>query len=378
MPLDAGIAADKGLRVLFPDEHDTIDAAGRGFRDEVGTQMNLRLNDLADIARTHPPVEEAIHDEASLEAIKEVSGGDAFVSEFEAFLDEFGYRATGEIDVSRPRWRDDPAGLLQVIRGNLRAGEHDAYREHLRELEDEAAEAVAELTEKAERGLFGPIRRRMVGRLLKVYRGYIPLRDELKHGTAHLFAAWHDGLQQAGEHLAARGQLETPDDVWYLRKDELFDLLASREAPTPDIDSRRRDHERFTQLDAPPLLTSEGEAPTAAVTHDVGADTLVGTGVSSGVVEGTAQVVFDPSETTLEPGEILVAPSCDPGWTPLFLNAAGVVTDVGGRMTHGALVAREYGLPGVMSVRKATSRIETGQRIRIDGSQGTVEIVGDG
>lgn len=375
MPLFAGIAADKGLRILFPDEQDTIDAAGRGFRDEVGTQMNLRLNDLADIARDHPPIAEALRSEESLDSIEAASGGDEFVDELESFLDEFGHRTSGEIDVSRPRWRDNPGGLLQVIRGNLLAGEHDTYREHLRELEDEAAVAVADLTEKAGHGLFGPIRQRVVSRLLKVYRGYISLRDEPKHGTAHLFAAWHEGLQQAGEHLAERNQLETPADVWYLRKDELFELLASREAPIPDIDGRRRDHERFKRLDAPPLLTSEGEAPTAAVAHDFGEDTLVGTGVSSGIVEGTARVVFDPSETTLEPGEILVAPSCDPGWTPLFLNAAGLVTDVGGRMTHGALVAREYGLPGVMSIRNATSRIETGQRIRVDGSQGTVELL---
>lgn len=376
-PLFAGIAADKALRVLLPDDEETIDAAGRGFRNEVGTQMNLRLNDLADISRDHPPVAEALRDEESLDAIKEVSDTDRFGNRFDYFLDIFGHRTAGEVDISRPRWRDDPTGVLQVVRGNLLTGERQSYRDHLQELEVEAEAAVAELKEKAGGGLFGLLRRRAVSRLLKVYRGYISLRDEPKHGTARLFAAWHDGLQQAGEHLAEREQLESPDDVWYLRRDELFDLLASREAPTPDIDGRRRDHERFTRLDAPPLLTSEGEAPTAAVAHEVGENTLVGTGVSSGIIEGMARVVFDPSETTLENGEILVAPSCDPGWTPLFLNAAGVVTDVGGRMTHGALVAREYGLPGVMSVRKATSRIETGQRIRVDGAQGTVELIGD-
>jgi pyruvate,water dikinase len=129
-------------------------------------------------------------------------------------------------------------------------------------------------------------------------------------------------------------------------------------------------------MDAPPVLTSEGEAPIASVDReDVPGGALVGTGVSAGVVEGVARVVRDPAEETIERGEILVAPSSDPGWTPLFLNAAGMVVEVGGRMSHGALVAREYGLPAVVSVPEATRRIETGQRVRIDGTRGTVEIV---
>ncbi len=124
------------------------------------------------------------------------------------------------------------------------------------------------------------------------------------------------------------------------------------------------------------MLTSEGEAPTSRrESADVPDGTLTGTGVSSGVVEGRARVVYDPAEETIAKGEILVAPSSDPGWTPLFLNAAGMVVEVGGRMSHGALVAREYGIPAVVSVPDATRRIETGQRVRIDGAQGTVEIV---
>lgn len=374
MPLFAGIAADKALKSIFPEEHDTIDAAGRGASDEVGTRMNLRLSDLEAIAREHPAVEKAIRNCQSLDSIGDVEGGDAFVREFEAFLDVFGHRTTGEIDVSRPRWQNDPAGLLQIVRGNLRTETDETYRDHLRDRQHEAEQAVEYLQNKADHGVLGPLRRRIVRRLLGVYRGYIPLRDEPKHGTAHLFAAWHEELQAAGDHLAANDQLDDPDDVWYLRKNELFELLDAADATGPDIDRRRREHERCTRLDAPPLLTSVGEIPTVT-DRDLGDDALAGTGVSSGVIEGTARVISDPSESVLERGEILVAPSCDPGWTPLFRNAAGVVTDVGGRMTHGALVAREYGLPAVMSVPTATTRIETGQRIRVDGSRGVVELI---
>ncbi|WP_255681436.1 PEP-utilizing enzyme [Natrinema sp. SYSU A 869] len=129
-------------------------------------------------------------------------------------------------------------------------------------------------------------------------------------------------------------------------------------------------------MDAPPVLTSEGEAPSADIEReDVPDDALVGTGVSGGIVEGPARVVHDPAEETIEKDEILIAPSSDPGWTPLFLNAAGIVVEVGGRLSHGALVAREYGLPGVVSVAEATQRIETGDHIRVDGTRGTVELL---
>ncbi|MBX0297813.1 PEP-utilizing enzyme [Haloarcula nitratireducens] len=143
-----------------------------------------------------------------------------------------------------------------------------------------------------------------------------------------------------------------------------------------DIDTRRREHTRNIELDAPPVLTSEGEVVRGQTESEPPSENaLVGTGVSPGVVEGVARVIRDPKTATVERGEILVAPLTDPGWTPLFLNAAGLVSEVGGAVSHGALVAREYGLPAVVSVSDATRRIRTGQRIRIDGTHGTVELL---
>lgn len=187
--------------------------------------------------------------------------------------------------------------------------------------------------------------------------------------------AWHEALRDAGERLVAEGIVDSSDDVWFLRKDELFAALDG-DSIEVDIAARRAEFKHHAAMDAPPVLTSDGEAPSADIEReDVPEDALVGTGVSGGVVEGVARVVHDPAEETIETGEILIAPSSDPGWTPLFLNAAGIVVEVGGRLSHGALVAREYGLPGVVSVPEATRRIETGQSIRIDGSQGTVELL---
>jgi pyruvate,water dikinase len=209
---------------------------------------------------------------------------------------------------------------------------------------------------------------------VETYRANVPLRDEPKHGSAHLFAAWHEALQRAGRRLVAEGPLSEADDVWFLRRDELERLLTAPDGPLPDIEGRKRAHARHERIDAPAVITSEGEVPLAR-RGGGGPTTLVGTGVSPGVVEGRVRVVHDPSGVSLDAGEVLVCPSSDPAWTPLFSVASGLVTEVGGRLTHGSLVAREYGLPAVVSVPDATTRLREGQRVRVDGTRGTVEML---
>jgi pyruvate,water dikinase len=374
-PLLASLVAGGWLRRRFPEASTDVDAVARGFPEELVTRINLGLGDLADLARDYPAVADALREGRPLESLEGLPGGPAFRRALGAYLGEFGHRATGEIDVSRPRWREDPSGLLATVRANLRAGEQGAHRRRLCRLQREADTAAARLAERADRGLLGPLRRRLVRRVIRTYRGYVQTREYPKHGAAHLFAAWHNVLSEAGERLAAEGRLEDPEDVWLLRRPELLAALDGQPV-TVDVAARRATFGRHAAMDAPPVLTSDGEAPRPRSRRDdLPEGTLVGTGVSAGVVEGVARVVRDPTRETVESGEILVAPSSDPGWTPLFLNAAGMVTEVGGQISHGALVAREYGLPAVASVPEATRRIRTGQRIRVDGSRGTVELL---
>ena len=350
-----------------------MNAVGRGFERDIVTRINLDLGDLADVARDHPPVATALRDGASLAELEDVEGGEVFVEAFDDFLDEFGHRGTGEIDLSRPRWREDPSVLLAVVRANLADEAAGDHRERIRRLEGEAEAAAGRLETYADHGLLGSLRRRYVRWLVRTYRDTVYLREYPKQEAARAFTAWRTALLDAGELLVAEGRLDRPDDIWYLSRDELFDALDG-ECVDVDVDARRREHTRNVDLDAPPVLTSEGEVVRGSTEREtISEGGLVGTGVSSGVVEGVARVIRDPSVATVEPGEILVAPSTDPGWTPLFLNAAGLVSEVGGSVSHGALVAREYGLPAVVSVPEATKRIRTGQRIRIDGTRGTVE-----
>lgn len=376
-PLFVAFGLEGLLQWWFSDAPDDVNAIERGFPDELVTQINIGLGDLADVARSNPTVANALREEASLEEIEAVDGGKHFVTAFTEYLNEFGHRATGELDISRPRWREDPSGLLRAVRANLEHEEAGKHRARIEQMERDATEAAKRLEQRAGRGVFGSIRKRIVRRLIRTYRGYIQTREYPKQGMAHVFTAWRDALRDAGEELVDEGQLSDIEDVWYLRKDELFAALDG-ESIDPDIEARRAEFKRYTVVNAPPVLTSEGEAPSARIEReDVPDGALIGTGVSSGVVEGVARVVHDPREETIEDGEILIARSSDPGWTPLFLNAAGMVVEVGGQMSHGALVAREYGLPAVVSVPEATTRIKTGQRVRIDGTRGIVEIIDD-
>ncbi|WP_276302689.1 PEP/pyruvate-binding domain-containing protein [Halorussus lipolyticus] len=370
----AGVVAGNVLERLYPDADDELTALSRGFDEEIATEINQRLGDLADIAREHPDVEAAIRDESSLSEIGDVDGGTEFVAAFETFLDDFGFRASNEIDLSRPRWRDDPLILFQTIQSNLRSSDQGEHRKHLAQLKQDAGEAAETLENRASRGLFGPVKRPIVGQLIQVYRGGIQLREHHKHGAARFLAAIHDVVSDTGTELARAGVLEHPEDVWFLRKRELLNALDGESSLDVDISERRDTHQRYASLSAPPILTSEGETPTGKSNGSPSEHVLTGTPVSSGVVEGVAKVMYDPSEQSISKGEILVAPSTDIGWTPLFQDATGLVMEVGGRMTHGALVAREYGIPAVVSVANATDEIQSGERIRIDGERGTVEL----
>lgn len=211
--LPAGVAAKKLLVRMFPKADDEIEALSKGFQEEIGTQINQQVGNLADVARHHSDVAQALRDEASLAEIEQVDGGDEFVDAFEEFLDEFGHRASSEIDLSRPRWRDNPETVMQTIRSNLVQSDSGTHCDHLYQMERDAQEAAARLEARASRGVFGPVKQSVVRRLTQTYRGGIQLREYPKQGMAHLLAAAHDEFTDVGDSLAADGRLNRPDDV---------------------------------------------------------------------------------------------------------------------------------------------------------------------
>ena len=244
-----------------------------------------------------------------------------------SFLAAYGHRAVAEIDLGMPRWRDDPTHLLGVLSNYLQLDDPDLAPE--RQFADGAriAESAIDRIVRATRrsGPIGPLRAVVVRLALDRARNLIGLRERPKSLWVYALAA-------------ARGELQ-----------------------------RRRRH-------IPRVLLSDGTEPETLIRSDAPEGALVGSPASVGVVSGPARVILDPAGAHLDPGEILVAPSTDPGWTPLFLTAAGLVMEMGGSMSHGAVVAREYGLPAVVGVPDATTRISTGDWVTVDGAAGSVVV----
>ncbi|MGI5129005.1 PEP/pyruvate-binding domain-containing protein [Pseudonocardia sp. CA-107938] len=288
------------------------------------------------------------------------------------FLEAHGHRAVAEIDLGMPRWWDDPTYVLGVIANYLRLTDPA-----------QAPDAVfargAAAADAAVAGVVGAVRQRsalraaLTGWALRRMRELAGLRETHKDYLVRLFAVVRAELVAVGRDLTERGLLDHADDVVWLDLAELRRAVGGvnlREL----IAERRADYDRELQRrHVPRILLSDGTEPEALATAAVAPDgALTGTAASAGTVTGIARVVLDPVGAHLEPGEILVVPSTDPGWTPLFLTAGGLVMEMGGANSHGAVVAREYGIPAVVGVPDATITIATGDRITVDGAAGIV------
>ena len=352
-----------------PDELQTV---LRGLSHNPTIEMDLALWALAHDARGNA---------ASLTALQNADADDlaaryragtlpAWLQErFRAFLAVYGHRAVGEIDLGVARWADDPAHLFRAVQGYLRlpsdAEAPDAqFARGAREAEAMAAELLGRV--------HGP-RRRVLGALLRRVRANAGAREHPKFQVIRLFAKGRVLLAPVGADLASRGLLSSPDDLWYLTLAEMRRAVRGEDLRALVTERRTQYGREMVRRHIPRVLLSDGTDVEAAYAPPADG-ALRGSPASPGTVTAVARVVRSPHTARLEPGEILVAPSTDPGWTPLFLTAGGLVMEMGGMMSHGAVVAREYGIPAVVGVAGATERIATGQRITVDGSAGTVAL----
>jgi pyruvate,water dikinase len=294
------------------------------------------------------------------------------------FLATYGHRAPDrEIDIGLARFSDDPTYVVNLIRSCLRAGDPGELLGRQRQGREHAAAAVDDLV-TAVRRTQGPIRARLLRAVLTRLRGLGGLRERPKFDLVRIIALGRQLLQQVGASLVAEQRLDDAEDVFFL---DPADLRLALQGKALDLRVRaagnRREYEREVGRRAVPrILTSEGETvygPAAPVEPPAG--TLRGTGVSPGVHEGVIRVLESPVGADLGSGEVLVAATTDPGWTPLFLLAGALVMEVGGVVSHGAVVAREYGIPAVAAVPDATRRLRTGQRVRVDGGTGVIQVL---
>lgn len=381
----SGVIAYKGIQDFtrrWLGENGDVHRLNRSLSGNVTSEMGLALGDLADQARKFPEVTEYLkmaRNGTFYEGLSQVRGGEEFRIYLERFMDRYGMRCPGEIDISRTRWRESPQALAAAILGHIRNVEPGAHRLNFDRGRAEAEEAARRIVEEIRRRK-SRWHARWMARLIRVFRDVMGVREHPKYILVRHLDLWKRGILEEAETLAARGILEEKNDVFHLTLDELAAILDERfpEDVRELIGKRKRDYVRNQTLSPPRVMTHEGEIMRGVKREmEIPEDSLLGTPVSAGVVEGVARVVMDPEQANLQPGDILIAPFTDPGWTPLFHSAQALVMEVGGLMTHGAVVAREYGIPAVVGVDGATRHIKDGQRLRIDGTQGIVTVLSE-
>lgn len=296
------------------------------------------------------------------------------------FLARYGMRGPAEIDIGQPRWREDPAPLFSALQALLTIQDPGAMPDTVfRAGQTAAARAEEPLARAASRRFGAPLGASLARWLAKRLRPLAGFRESPKFAVIRMMGIARAALLESGAELVEAGVLDSADDLFFLRLKEL--KVLAKDAPgnwRRLVQLRRAAYQREQRRQPiPRLLLSDGSAFVAGSTLTSGPEggLLIGSGVSPGTVEGTARVVFDPASPDLQPGEILVCPGTDPSWTPLFLAAGGLVMEVGGMMTHGSVVAREYGIPAVAGVARATEMLRSGQRLRLDGSNGRVALL---
>lgn len=360
----------------------------RGLPHNVTTEMNLDLWARSQRIRADEPSRRALTQESTL-ALETRYAQHTLPAvaqrELDEFLAHYGMRGAAEIDFGRPRWRQDPAPLFNLLKNYLELNDPNSAPDVVFARGAQEAEAVmSELVAHLRRTRAGRLKARLVQAAFVRVRALLGARESPKFAIIRAYSIYRELLVQCGEELARAGEIARADDIFFvtlqeLRQRTLLDpLTGNGESLRTRVASRRVEYQREQLRRTPPiLLTSDGDTfydvPQASGVND-----LVGEPVSPGVVEGKVHVVLDPRGAQLEPGEILVCPATDPGWTPLFLAAGGLVMEVGGLVTHGSVVAREYGIPAVVGVVNATQRLQTGQRVRVDGSHGRVTILENG
>ena len=291
------------------------------------------------------------------------------------FLAAYGMRGVGEIDLGRPRWSDDPTDVLATVQRYQDIPADQSPPAQFARGEQAAERAIERLVAET-----GGARGRLVGFLAGRIRVLAGGRELPKFTIIRMMGVARTALLSSGRDLVDAGVLDAPDDVFLLRLHEIEALGDGPTAGLRRLVAERRDplERESRRVQVPRVLVGDGRAyyeGLGDVSDDAGV--IVGSPVSPGTVEGTVRVVLDPAQSGLRHGEILVCPGTDPAWTPLFLSAGGLVTEVGGMMTHGSVVAREYGIPAVVGVHQATTRLTTGQRVRLDGTAGTIVVLDD-
>jgi len=341
--------------------------------------MGLALMDVADVIRPYPEVVAHLRqteDEDCLDHLSKLRGGSEARDAIQDFLNMYGMRCVGEIDITRPRWNECPTTLVQMILGNVRNFEPGESKRRFRQGRQEALKKEREVLEAPRALPDGKEKAEETKGFIDRVRMFIGFREYPKYGMVSRYAVYKRALMAEADRLVQASVIRENEEIFYLNFQELHDAVRTSRVDDELIGQRKNAFKSYQALTPPRVPTSDGEIVTGSYRKDhLLAGALVGLPVSAGTVEGRARVILDIADAELEVGDILVTTFTDPSWTLLLVAIKGHVTEVGGLMTHGAVIAREYGLPTVVGVERATRLILDGQRIRVDGTDGHVEFL---
>jgi phosphohistidine swiveling domain-containing protein len=360
---------------------DEIQTVRRGLPYNPTTEMDLQLWQLAQHLREDKALHALFHEQQPTELAQAYHAGTLpapLQRGLAEFLTLYGHRGVAEIDLGLPRWSEDPSYLLGMLANYIALNNPDAAPDAQFQRSVQEAEAMMQtLIQRARRQSW--LRGWLTSLCLHRLRELTGLREVPKFNLVLIIAGARRRLFAIGEELTRCQRLDVADDIFFITLQEAHDSLAGRDM-RDIVRERHESYEReLKRHHIPRIMLSDGTEPEALTIPPGGGsqeNAIQGAPASPGVVTGKARVILDPAGARLEPGEILVAPSTDPGWTPLFFTASGLVMEMGGSMSHGAIVAREYGIPAVVGVSGAIERITTGQQITIDGSRGIITLDG--
>jgi pyruvate,water dikinase len=360
-------------------EKSAADTLSLSAPNNITSEMGLELLDVADVARPYPEVigylQQHAGDENFLDELAKLDGGQQVSDAIEAYLDKYGMRCAGEIDITRARWSENPAPLIPLIVGNIKICETGERKRKIEQGLLTAEKKERELVERLERLPGSREKAEKTKRIIALMRSVIGYREYPKYAIINRYFVYKQALMKEAERLVSAGVVSEKEDVFYLTFEEFREAVRANKADTELIRERKDEYKLFEKLTPPRVITSDGEILRGRYNKDIPAGAIAGLAVSAGVVEGRARVILNMEQADLEDGDILVTTFTDPSWTPLFVAIKGLVTEVGGLMTHGAVIAREYGLPAVVGVENATKIIKDGERIRVNGTDGYVEIL---
>ncbi len=360
-------------------EKNVADTLTQSAPGNITSEMGLALLGVADAIRPYPDVVAFLHcvdDDGFLDELSKLEGGRRAHAAILEYLDIYGMRCVGEIDITRPRWSEHPIALVPLILGNIKNFEAGAGERRFEHGRLEAANKEQEILERLRALPDGEDKAAETKRMIDRVRTFIGYREYPKYGVVFRYLVYKRALMAEAERLVHAGVIRERDDIFFLTFHELREVVLTNRVDHQLLVDRKNAFMSYRTLTPPRVLTSDGEVVAGAYRRDnMPAGSLVGLPVSAGTIEGRARVVVDMADADLEPDDILVTAFTDPSWTPLFVAISGLVTEVGGLMTHGAVIAREYGLPAVVGVEHATRLIHDGQRIRVDGTNGFIEFL---